>query len=705
MKRVQPYLVIAIVSAGFFTLSACAFESASSLSSLHLHWSLDAARSYLPSAFPVIASYDITVNAEGESGFTAYGVSGTELTVSELLPLSWHVRVTARDDKGQAIADGEALVDLSDGQTRNVRLVLHYIMSGDGSGVLELGFDWSALSLSDQPDTAVVRLTGPDGGVSVRGLVLAGSKVVLALDPTPVGSYVAFLSLSKAGTLYAWNSYSALVYAGAATRATIRLSEKDFGKGSAPPENAVLDGAFLEWRLPAPNTASAILVERRPNPDGGVSWERLASDLPPTESSYQDWSGQAEIDYDYRVALVNAFDWIPLWRNARVLVTNVTIETSDVSPYAGDPPFLLNALVHPNHAQEKDLLWSSSDPSVAAVADGMVTPLSGGTVTISAIAASRSEVAASRVIIIAPYVWSYAGGRTVYDAGGSSLLGGASGPLGAIYFTTNDNRFFVMNPEDDHAVSERRFDGYTYSHFRDVAVAPDGTIYLAQTNWPSGPIYRVEADGGLTELAVDNQIQYLASTPSGDIFFTVPDYGQASLKRVVRRIATDGGLSVFAGSGEQGSVDGVGTAASFQNPTFICADRFGALYVVDGGKVRKISAAGQVSTLFNAGALGYSLQGGIAADRRGNVYFIDITDKLIKVTPRGEPSVAASAALVIGPGYPLSEYPGAARLDFWTNDLVITDEGVLYVMVEQKFLSETHWIGTRSWIRRLDAIP
>lgn len=48
-------------------------------------------------------------------------------------------------------------------------------------------------------------------------------------------------------------------------------------------------------------------------------------------------------------------------------------------------PFQLKASISPSNAQEKEITWSSSDPSVAAVtAQGEVTPLRAGTVKISA---------------------------------------------------------------------------------------------------------------------------------------------------------------------------------------------------------------------------------------------------------------------------------------------------------------------------------
>jgi hypothetical protein len=50
-----------------------------------------------------------------------------------------------------------------------------------------------------------------------------------------------------------------------------------------------------------------------------------------------------------------------------------------------------------------------------------------------------------------------------------------------------------------------------------------------------------------------------------------------------------GELSVFAGSGQQATVDGVGTKASFDYPTALAIDATNNLYVVDYNQVRATS--------------------------------------------------------------------------------------------------------------------
>lgn len=70
---------------------------------------------------------------------------------------------------------------------------------------------------------------------------------------------------------------------------------------------------------------------------------------------------------------------------ARYVVTSVTLDQTSVTQYANAGTFQLTATVEPSNAKVQEILWSSSDESVATVdANGVVTPVNTGTCVITA---------------------------------------------------------------------------------------------------------------------------------------------------------------------------------------------------------------------------------------------------------------------------------------------------------------------------------
>jgi sugar lactone lactonase YvrE len=161
-----------------------------------------------------------------------------------------------------------------------------------------------------------------------------------------------------------------------------------------------------------------------------------------------------------------------------------------------------------------------------------------------------------------------------------------------------------------------------------VAGFANGPGNIAQFNYPYG-------------VAVDSM---------GNVY--VPDDANSR----VRKITPAGVVSTFAGTGVQGHVDGPGNIAQFNQPNSIAVDGFDNVYVFDYATeyLRKITPAGVVSTLAGSGAQG-SADGigaaasfynaiGLAADGAGNVYVADIYNQRIrKVTPAGVVSTLAGS--------------------------------------------------------------
>lgn len=148
----------------------------------------------------------------------------------------------------------------------------------------------------------------------------------------------------------------------------------------------------------------------------------------------------------------------------------------------------------------------------------------------------------------------------------------------------------------------------------------------------------------------------LAADPSGNLFVTDQH------NNIIRKYNVAVEISTFAGSTENGFVDGIGTDARFDHPAGITIDNAGNLYVTDytNAIVRKIAPDAKVTTFAGVNPLGGSLftsPFGIAVDNAGYVYVAEIyKNRVLKVSPDGtiDPTPFATgfsepATLVIDP--------------------------------------------------------
>jgi sugar lactone lactonase YvrE len=185
-----------------------------------------------------------------------------------------------------------------------------------------------------------------------------------------------------------------------------------------------------------------------------------------------------------------------------------------------------------------------------------------------------------------------------------------------------------------------------------VAVDASGNIYVAAKF--AHEIRKISSTGVVTTLAGSGTAGSANGTGTAASFYNPTGvavdvsgniYVADKSNHKIRKITAAGVVTTLAGSGTAGSADGTGTAATFNNPAGVAVDASGNIYVADkdNHKIRKITAAGVVTTLAGSGTDGsadgtgtaatFSLPEGVAVDASGNIYLADTgNDKIRKIT-------------------------------------------------------------------------
>jgi hypothetical protein len=205
-------------------------------------------------------------------------------------------------------------------------------------------------------------------------------------------------------------------------------------------------------------------------------------------------------------------------------------------------------------------------------------------------------------------VAGYSGdGGSATDAHLQFPFGVAIGSSGKIYFSDRNNHCVRMVNEAGiiATIAGTGVDGYS---------GDGGPATLAQIGWPHG-------------IAVDN---------AGNVYFS--GYGR------LRRVDTSGIITTIAGTGTTGySGDGgPATNANIVLSWGILVDGMGNIYFSQTYRVRKIDAAGIITTVAGTGVSGYGGDGGpataaqlhgrarLAADNSGNLYIADEQNNRIR---------------------------------------------------------------------------
>lgn len=194
-------------------------------------------------------------------------------------------------------------------------------------------------------------------------------------------------------------------------------------------------------------------------------------------------------------------------------------------------------------------------------------------------------------------------------------------------------------------------------------------------------------DSGPATAAALNHPRGVAIDAAGNIYVADLDNSR------IRRIGTDGMITTVAGIGEAGFAGdgGAATAALLNRPQAVAVDAFGNLFIADtqNRRIRKVTAAGIISTIAGNGVEAYSGDGGpavsamiqqavdIVVDAAGNVFFADSTGHRVrKISSDGIITTVAGT----GVAGPLGDggLATAAQLNFPVG-IAIDNQNNLYV--------------------------
>jgi sugar lactone lactonase YvrE len=238
-----------------------------------------------------------------------------------------------------------------------------------------------------------------------------------------------------------------------------------------------------------------------------------------------------------------------------------------------------------------------------------------------------------------------------------------------------------------------------------VALDASGNLYIA--DYLNSRIRKVSAEGIITTVAGNGSAGYSGDGgPATSAQLGLPSgvavdasgnlYVADNLNNRIRKVSAAGIITTVAGNGSIGysGDSGPATSAQLSTPTGVAVDASGNLYIADTNnyRIRKISAAGIITTVAGNGTLGCSGDGGpaanaqlsrpdgVAVDASGNLYIADVVcNRVWKVSATGIIAIVAGGGTGgLGDGGPATSaqlnQPAGVAVDA-SGNLYIVDTG------------------------------
>ena len=125
-----------------------------------------------------------------------------------------------------------------------------------------------------------------------------------------------------------------------------------------------------------------------------------------TDNSKLSWSGEASTTVSLPLSggteISEISEIVFTIESSTVNVTGITLDKTEASMIVGGETLTLTPTVAPGNATDKTVTWTTSDASVATVADGVVTAVAAGTATITVTTTDGAKTATCAVTVAAP---------------------------------------------------------------------------------------------------------------------------------------------------------------------------------------------------------------------------------------------------------------------------------------------------------------
>jgi sugar lactone lactonase YvrE len=230
-----------------------------------------------------------------------------------------------------------------------------------------------------------------------------------------------------------------------------------------------------------------------------------------------------------------------------------------------------------------------------------------------------------------------------------------------------------------------------------IAIDRKGNVIIADTS--NNRIRKLSNDGTVVTTIAGSGAAGLRDGPAGEAEFDGPIavatdksgnvFVADAYNDIIRKIAPDGTVTTYAGTGSPGYSDGTSTLAAFDTPCGIATDREGNVFVADTGNaaIRKITPQGFVTTIAGRpdgsqqeGELRLHRPVGICITHDGFIFVTDDRGRIIRVSPESQSTIYAGAT----PGF-ANGIAGQARLNA-PSHIAVDRQGTLYVADSKNYL-------------------